>query len=239
MLKRLLTSVIRKAGKRGYAPDPKLTNRDLLTVSFTKSLEFARGLICKIFLGKSKGLLFIGPNCSLRFKSKIMVGRTVTIGRNVEINALSEEGVTVGNNVTILNNTIIECTGVLRNIGIGLTIGNNVGIAQNCFIQVRGRVIIGNDVIIGPGVSIFSENHRFDEPDLPVSVQGETRKGVIIEDGAWIGTRAIILDGVCVGRNSVVAAGSVVNHDVPGFAVVGGVPARILKERIKQTDNQE
>lgn len=236
MLKGLLTSVIRNAGKRDYTPDLRLTNRELLTVSITKSFEFVRGLICKLSLGKSGGLLFIGPHCSIKYRSKISMGRTVTIGRNVEINALSEEGVRIGNNVTILSNTIIECTGVIRNIGLGLTIGNNVGIAQNCFIQVRGKVIIGNDVIIGPGVSIFSENHRFDDPDLPVSVQGETRKGVIIEEGAWIGTKAIILDGVCVGRNSVIAAGSLVNHDVPRYSVVGGVPAKILKERITQTD---
>lgn len=236
MLKGLLTSVIRNAGKRDYTPDLRLTNRELLTVSITKSVEFVRGLICKLSLGKSGGLLFIGPHCSFKYRSKISMGRTVTIGRNVEINALSEEGVRIGNNVTILSNTIIECTGVIRNIGLGLTIGNNVGIAQNCFIQVRGKVIIGNDVIIGPGVSIFSENHRFDDPDLPVSVQGETRKGVIIEEGAWIGTKAIILDGVCVGRNSVIAAGSLVNHDVPRYSVVGGVPAKILKERITQTD---
>ena len=231
-----MTFVIRNAGKRNYSPDSRLTDRDLLIVSTTKIPGLIRGLCCRVFLKESKGLLFIGSRCSIKHRSKIKLGRTVTLGRNVEINALSEEGVSTGDNVTILSNTIIECTGVLRNIGVGLTIGNNVGIAQNCFIQVRGRVKIGNDVIIGPGVSIFSENHNFTDPGLPVSAQGETRKGVIIEDGAWIGTRAIILDGVRVGKNSVVAAGSVVNRDVPQFAVVGGVPARILKERNKQSD---
>ena len=233
----MVTAFIKSTGKHDYSPDSKLTTRDLSVVIITKAIEFARGLICSMFIRETKGLLFIGSRCRIQYKSRIRLGRTVTLGRNVEINALSEEGIRIGNNVTILSNTIIECTGVLRNIGVGLTIGNNVGIAQNCFIQVRGRVVIGNDVIIGPGVSIFSENHSFDNPDQPVSAQGETRKGVIIEDGAWIGTKAIILDGVCVGRNSVIAAGSVVNRDVPRFAVVGGVPARILKERTKETEN--
>lgn len=236
MLRRLLTTFIRNAGKRDYSPDSKLSDRDILVVFTTKIPGLIRGLCYRLFLKGSKGFLFVGSRCSIKHKSKILLGRTVTIGRNVEINALSEEGVKIGNNVTILSNTIIECTGVLRNIGVGLTIGNNVGISQNCFIQVRGRVKIGNDVIIGPGVSIFSENHNFTDSDLPVSAQGETRKGVIIEDGAWIGTRAIILDGVRVGKNSVVAAGSVVNRDVPQFALVGGVPARILKGRINQSD---
>ena len=159
------------------------------------------------------------------------MGKTVTIGNYVQINALSREGIVIGDNVSILNNTIIECTGVIRNMGEGLVIGSNVGIAQNCFIQVRGRVMIGNDVIFGPGVYLFSENHNFDNPDLPVSSQGETRKGVMIDDGVWIGTRAVILDGVKIGRNSIVAAGSVVNKDVPPYAIVAGVPAKIIKER--------
>ena len=106
-----------------------------------------------------------------------------------------------------------------------------MGIAQNCFIQVRGKVIIGNKVIFGSGVSIFSESHNFDDPDLPVSVQGETRKGVIVEDGVWVCTRAIILDDVTIGKNSIVAAGSIVNKDVPPYTIVGGVPAKIIKCR--------
>ena len=116
-------------------------------------------------------------------------------------------------------------------MGEGLIIGNNVGIAQNCFIQIRGKVMIGNDVIFGPGAYLFSRNHKFDNPDLPISVQGETRKGVMIDDGVWIGARAVILDGVHVGRNSIIAAGSIVNRDVPPYAIVAGVPAKIIKNR--------
>jgi acetyltransferase-like isoleucine patch superfamily enzyme len=112
-----------------------------------------------------------------------------------------------------------------------LEIGDNVGIAQNCFIQVRGKVIIKNNVIFGPGVYVFSENHNFDNPDLPVVVQGETRKGVVIEEGVWIGSRATILDGVTIGMNSIIAAGSVVNKDIPPYSIAGGIPAKIIKSR--------
>lgn len=137
----------------------------------------------------------------------------------------------IGNNVSIHKYTIIDCTGVLRNLGEELIIGDNVGIAQNCFIQVRGKVVIGNNVIFGPNVSIFSENHVFENPELPVSVQGETRKGVTVEDGVWVGTRATILDGVTVGRNSIIAAGSIVTRDVPPYSIVGGIPAKVIKYR--------
>ncbi len=66
---------------------------------------------------------------------------------------------------------------------------------------------------------------------MPVNLQGVIRKGVKIENGVWIGARAVILDGVTVGNNSIVAAGSIVNKDVPPYSIVGGVPAKLIKTR--------
>ena len=227
----LINKLIRYLGRENYSVDKDLLFGDILKISFSRFICLLRGLFLKPWLKKSGGFLFLGKNCKIKFCNKISLGRSVTIGDYVELNALSRSGISIGNDVSILKNSIIECTGVIRNIGEGIVIGNNVGIAQNCFIQVRGKVTIGNNVIFGPNVSIFSENHIFDDPDLPVSVQGETRKGVVIEDGVWIGTRSVILDGVTVGRNSIVAAGSIVTNNVPAYSIVGGVPARIIKER--------
>lgn len=226
-----LNKLIQKLGKANYTVDERLTSSDLYITLRSKFFALMRGLLLKMFLGSSQGLVFSGRRTRIKYKRKIRVGKTLTIGDNVEINALSRDGIKIGNNVSIQSNTIIECTGVIRDLGEGLEIGDNVGIAQNCFIQVRGKVVIGNDVIFGPGVYLFSENHNFDNPDLPVVVQGETRKDVIIEDGVWIGSRAVILAGVRISRNSIVAAGSVVNKDVPEYSIVGGVPAKIIKTR--------
>jgi acetyltransferase-like isoleucine patch superfamily enzyme len=227
----ILNRIIRKLGKKGYSIDTAISSFDLIIIILVRANMFIRGLILKPFLKKSKGIIFLGKRTKITHRNKICCGKSITIGDNVEINALSINGIQIGNNVSILTNTIIDCTGVIRNIGEGLVIGNNVGIAQNCFIQVRGKVAIGNDVIFGPNVSIFSENHNFEDPDLPVSVQGETRKGVIIEDGVWLGARVVILDGVTIGKNSIVAAGSVVNKDVEPYTIVGGVPAKLIKYR--------
>jgi len=230
-MKKMINKIIQMLGRNNYCVDPTLKSFDIINIAIPKIFQISRGFILKLFLKKSEGFIFLGRRTNIRFKSKIIVGKTLQIGDNVEINALSKSGISIGDNVSILRNTIIECTGVIRNLGEGITIGNNVGIAQNCFIQVRGHVKIGNNVILGPGVSIFSENHNFSDPTKYINEQGEIRKGIIIEDGVWIASGTTILDGVTIGNNSIIAAGSVVNKDVPPFAIVGGIPAKIIKYR--------
>jgi acetyltransferase-like isoleucine patch superfamily enzyme len=230
-MKKLINSIIQKLGRDGYAIDDSISKSDLFHILRIKLVQAIRGFFVKFFFKSSKGIVFIGKGTKIKFKRKISVGRSFNLGNNVSINALSKKGIQIGNNVSILDNSIIDCTGVIKNLGVGLKIGNNVGIAQNAFIQVRGMVEIKDNVIFGPNVSIFSENHVFTDTELPVNKQGVTRKGVIIEEGVWLATRVIILDGVTVGKNSIVAAGSVVTKDVPPLSIVGGVPAKIIKMR--------
>lgn len=230
-MKHCIEKIIHKLGKTGYKLDENLTNKGLAIEIFSKIPCIIRGTIKKIGLKKSSGLLFAGRRCKLRHKYLISIGKTLTLGDNVEINALSKHGVKIGDNVTILKNTIIECTGVIRELGEGIEIGNNVGISQSCFIQVRGYVKIGSHVIMGPGVSIFSENHNTGSIEEYIINQGATRQGVTIEDGVWLGAKCLILDGVTVGQHSIVAAGSVVTKNIPPYSIVGGVPAKLIKSR--------
>lgn len=232
MIKRVATLIISKLGRNNYVLDPSLSGSDLIIIISGKFFDFLRGLRIKYFLGSSKGVLFLGRRCKIKHKRYIFLSGTTVIGDNVEINALSKRGIRVGKNFTIRRNSIIECTGVIRNLGDYLEIGNNVGISQNCYIQVRGIVKIGNNVIFGPNVSIFSENHNFSAIDVFINEQGETRQGVTIEDGVWVGSGSIILDGVTIGMNSIIAAGSVVNKNVPSSSVFGGVPAKLIKTRL-------
>ena len=146
------------------------------------------------------------------------------------LNFLCRDGVRIGDNCTIKDGSTIECVGVLSELGEGLSIGSNVGISQGCFLQVRGRVSIGDDVIFGPGVKVFSENHNIEDDTVPIREQGVTRIGVIIEDGVWLGAGCTILDGVSIGKNSVVAAGSIVTKSVGAELVVAGVPARVIRK---------
>lgn len=230
-MKKLLNKIIQRLGKENYKVDDALNSNDIWMVLCARFIQMFRGLFLKLKLKSSKGIIFKGKNCKIKHCKKIVAGKSLTIGDHVEINALSKHGIIIGDNVSILKNTIIECTGVIRELGEGLKIGNHVGIAQNCFIQVRGKVKIGNYVILGPGVSIFSENHLFENKNTPIMQQGASRKGVIIEDDVWLGAGATILDGVIVGRGSVIAAGSVVNKDVVPYSIVAGVPAKLIKMR--------
>ncbi|HET7002274.1 MAG TPA: acyltransferase [Puia sp.] len=227
-----LNYIINKLGKKGYKVDERLSNRDKFIILWDKFFSLARGFYHKLFFKHSTGLLFVGRHCKIRYCHKITAGRTITIGDNVEINALCVEGVRLGNNITILRNTVIECTGNIKNMGVGLIIGDDVGISQNCFIQVRGRVTIGSHVMFGPNVSIFSENHGFTSLDMPMISQPTIRGEVIIEDDVWLGTRSVILSGVRIGKGSIIAAGALVNRDIPPYSIVAGVPGKVIKSRL-------
>lgn len=228
-MKSILNKIIHILGKKNYKLDDKLSSYDLFLIFWSKFFQIFRGLLLKIQLKKSKGFIFVERRAKIKFKHKISVGKTIFIGENVEINALSTNGITIGDNFSIHRNSIIECTGVINSLGESITIGNNVGIAQNCFIQVRGEVTIGNNVIFGPGVHLFSENHKYADVTKFINEQGVSRKGVTIEDGVWLASGARVLDGVTVGKNSVVAAGALVTKDVPPYSIVGGIPGKIIR----------
>jgi acetyltransferase-like isoleucine patch superfamily enzyme len=226
-----LNRVIQKLGRKNYKIDSSISKIDLIIILKTRFSQLIKGFFLKFYMKSSSGLIFRGHNVKISHCYKIKAGKTLILHDNVNINALSKEGIIFGDNVTIHENTVIECTGVINELGEGLVIGNNVGISHSCFIQVRGKVEIGSNVIFGPGVYVFSENHRFDELDLYINEQGTERKGVKIKNGVWIGARSIILDGVSIGENSIIAAGSVVTKDVPSFEIWGGCPAKLIKNR--------
>ncbi|MDO5144136.1 MAG: DapH/DapD/GlmU-related protein [bacterium] len=114
-------------------------------------------------------------------------------------------------------------------ISSSLRIGTNSGIGTNAFIDAE--VTIGEYVMMGPDVAIYTHNHKHDLNGIPFCLQGyEERRPVVIGSNVWIGTRCVILPGVHIGDNVVVGAGSVVTKDVPSGVVVAGSPARVVKK---------
>lgn len=108
----------------------------------------------------------------------------------------------------------------------GVRIGRRSRINRGACLDARGGLSIGDDVSISREAMVLTAYHRHDSPRFEV----ETRK-VVIEDHVWIGTRAMVMPGVILGRGCVVAAGSVVTKDVPPLTIVAGVPARPIGSR--------
>jgi maltose O-acetyltransferase len=111
-----------------------------------------------------------------------------------------------------------------------LSIGDNSGIGINCIIS-RG-VSIGNNVMMGPECFVYTSNHNFENPEIPMIQQGyKAMEPVTIGNDVWIGSRVTILPGVKIGNHCIIGASAVVTKDVPDYAIVGGNPAKILRMR--------
>lgn len=113
-----------------------------------------------------------------------------------------------------------------------ISIGDNSGIGVNC--DVNSYTTIGKNVMMGPEVKILTHKHIFDNFEVPIREQGYLTDKVEICDDVWIGTRAIILPGVIVGRGVIIGAGAIVTKSIPDYAIVGGNPAKVIRYRNKE-----
>jgi len=112
-----------------------------------------------------------------------------------------------------------------------ISIGNDVCIGHDCFLEGGGEINIGDDVLLGPGVKIWSVNHKFERDSL-IRLQPPDYKKVIIEDDVWIGSNAFIMPGAIIGKGTVVSAGSVVGAKyVEPYSILAGNPARKIGTR--------
>jgi len=111
-----------------------------------------------------------------------------------------------------------------------LRIGDRCVIGRGSYIVAHQSLTIGDDVFTGPYVYITDQNHGYENPDDPIGRQMPHNAAVQIGSGSWLGAGAVVLPGACIGRNVVVAAGSVVRGTVPDRCVVAGVPARVVRQ---------
>ena len=231
MFDKLISALFKALGKSGYKLDPNISKTSLFILYLNKIIQFIRYTLRRVFFKSSSLIGFIGKHVVIDHANRISVGKSLSLHDGVKINGLARRGIKIGNNVSVKSFTMIDCAGVYSEIGDRLIIGNNVGISEYCLLQVRAELVIEDDVIIGPGVKIFTEEHVISDVSSLIRTSGVERKTVIIENGAWIGASSTILAGVRIGTGAVVAAGSVVKHDVPKNSVVAGVPARLVKRR--------
>jgi O-antigen/teichoic acid export membrane protein/acetyltransferase-like isoleucine patch superfamily enzyme len=131
----------------------------------------------------------------------------------------------IGPGAAILMGQYIQMNGI-RTSGRRVSIGSGTVINQKCLIYTPSGLIIGNNVSISAEVALITGAHDINDPGFPSDY-----RPIIIDDYVWLGIRAVILQGVTIGRGAVVMAGAVVTHEVEPFTVVGGVPAKLIAER--------
>lgn len=139
---------------------------------------------------------------------------------------------------------ILDDCGKWVNIDKGVTfatdikLGNGSGIGAKCSIPTG--VSIGENVMMGIDILMFTNEHRHDDITVPMGAQGRTPvEPIVIEDDVWIGSRSLIMKGVHIGHGAIIAAGSVVTKDVPAYEIWGGNPACFLKSRLAGQERQE
>ncbi len=181
--------------------------------------------------GKTRGerlALWWGKKQALRHRPFVSLGEGVQISPEARIHPRQGQ-ISMGDACSIAPGAVIQ---------------GNVSLGDRCSVQMNsmligygtrenpdGRIEIGNDVRIAPNVQMIGGNHVIERTDVPIRSQGLTHQTIVIEDDVWIAGRVVITCGVRIGTGSVIAAGAVVTKDVPPWSIVGGVPARVIRNR--------
>lgn len=190
---------------------------------------FLRSKLYPPMFAAAGGGLVVGVGVCIRHPRKIHLGSGVVIDDGCVLDAKgdSEEGIRIADGVILGRNTTLSCKGG------SIAVGRNSNISGNCMLISESRLSIGANVLIaGMTYIVAGGNHGMERTDVPIIRQPVVQKGgVTIEDNCWLGASVTVLDGVTIGRDSVIGAGSVVTRSIPAFAIAVGVPARVVKMR--------
>lgn len=150
-----------------------------------------------------------------------------------EIHGLTSIGLKFGNDVTISRGVMIRPSSYYgKDLGYGLEMGDNSSIGPYGYVGCSGKIVIGENVMFGPKCSLFAENHVFEDTNSTIKSQGVSQKGIVVEDDCWIGSNVTILDGVRIGKGSVIGAGTLISKDVPDNSIIMDRRDKVNKERL-------
>jgi acetyltransferase-like isoleucine patch superfamily enzyme len=228
-MRKLIDYILSKIKGQPFQLDKKIPLSYLSGLIINRVFMLIRGYLTFCKHGK---YFFRDSGTVIKAKSNIVLGDGVSIGRNCFIDANSKEGIKLGDNVSIGKNTTIECSGSLLNLGIGLRVGSGSGMGTHGFFGCAGGIEIGIDTIFGNFVSLHSENHNFEDQNIPIKYQGVNRIGIKIGSNCWIGSKATVLDGAVIEDGCIIGAGSVVTKGICKMnGIYAGVPAKLIKMR--------
>ena len=169
------------------------------------------------------GYFFRSFYCNFRFKkpcerNRFEIGMTIEYPKNITVGSYSFFG--------------LDCK-IYASEFSQIKIGSKVTFNSNVMINARGKgkILIGNNVLIGPNCVLRSNNHSFKYINIPIKEQGMIEGDILIEDDVWISSNSVILPNCTIGKGAIVAAGAVVTNNVEPYTIVGGVPAKLIKKR--------
>jgi acetyltransferase-like isoleucine patch superfamily enzyme len=179
---------------------------------------------------KMDGMAAIESGVRLAYADHIRLGRNVYLDQGVYLHALPA-GISIGDDTFVMHHTMMHVFNFRNLPHAGITVGKNCFIGEYNVIRGQGGVVIGDGVYTGPMVQIVAVNHVYHDPNRPIREQGITADGIVIEDDVWLGAGVKVLDGVTIGRGSVIGAGAVVVNNIPPYSLAVGSPAKPVKDR--------
>ena len=137
----------------------------------------------------------------------------------------ANRGIEIGSRVFLGRHTLLACKEG------DIVLEDGVNVSYNCAVFSASSVRIGAETLLAAYCYVVGGGHDFDRADVPVVQQARPSRGIAVGPGGWLGAGAIVLDGVTVGPSAIVGAHAVVTQDVPGYAIVAGAPARVVRDR--------
>ncbi len=188
---------------------------------------FLRSKLYPMLLGNVGRNVSFGLGVVLRHPQKICIGDHVVIDDQCVLDAKGSDnrGIFIGNGVFLGRGSILNC----KNGDIILE--DNVNISSNCLIFSASEVKIEADVLLAAYCYLVGGTHHFDNPGVPVLHQKRSSKGIHVGSGGWLGAHVTVFDGVEIGKNVVIGAGSIVNKNIPNYAIAAGVPIKVIQKR--------
>ncbi len=188
---------------------------------------FAPPYMARFYLARLTDNPYIDPQAVIHYEGLTLGAQAFIADRVIVYQATGGGRVTIGDSTHILRDSVLE-TGQ----GGSIEIGSDTFLHPRCQVMAyKGDVRIGDHVAVAPGCAFYAYNHGFSAGELVKRQALETRGGIRVGDGAWLGFGVIVLDGVSIGAGAVIGAGSVVTDSIPDNAIAVGNPARVVSIR--------
>jgi len=214
--------------------DVQVQRKTALLVALVGSIPLSIGkklrrFIYRSMFGNLGTNVILDPDIEFIGAEKIFLGDYAAICDNAFLNAWFP------NSKIIIHDRVRLDRGIhLQALGGRIEIDEMTYIGPYFCAAGPGNISIGKNCMIASHSSAYANNHIFSDPHIPIGAQGVTCEGIVIEDDCWLGTGVRVLDGVTIGRGSVIGAGAVVTKNILPYSIAVGVPAKVIGKRLAE-----